>query len=344
MLTKRNRAAGARQGQRISDELALLIVFLTIIALVAAVIPRFRTVYNLLSVVRQFSIITYVSLGETVVLICGGFDLSVGSIAGLAGIFAAHMMVTLGWPVWLSVVIGVLIGVVCGFINGVLISKVKIQPLITTLATSWIYTGIILVTTKGWPVANLPESFDILGQGYLLGIPLPIIWLVLLSVLAWLFLSQTHFGRFIYATGGNEKAARLSGLNVDRIRIMAFTICGALAAFAGVVLASRMGSAQANAGVEWPLPAIAAAVIGGVSLAGGKGTVYGVLIGAALLGVINNILVLLHISAYWQSLISGFIVLAAVSIDAVRKYRESLLKSKIIQPERAGAGTPSDQE
>jgi ribose transport system permease protein len=326
--------------RRLSDEVSLLLIFLVIVVAVSVFIPRFRTVYNALTVIRQFSIVTVVSLGETVVLIAGGFDLSVGAIAGMAGIFCAHMMVTLHWPVWLSVVLGVVIGSLSGLLNGLIVAKGKIQPLITTLAMSWIFNGVILVTTKGWPVTQMPSAFEFLGQGWIVGIPLPIIIMAAVAGALGLFLSQTRWGRYLYAIGSNEKASRLAGLPTDWLTVAVFVICGTLAAFAGIVLASRMGSAQANAGADWPLPAIAAAVIGGVSLAGGKGKIYGVLIGAALLGIINNILVLLHVSAYWQGLISGLIVLAAVSVDAARKAGETRRKARILQPDPEDAPAP----
>lgn len=313
---------------RISDEVSLLLIFLGIVLVMSVILPRFRTVHNILTVVRQFSLVAIVAMGESLVLISGGFDLSVGAVAALTGIFTCHLMVTFMWPIWLSVLVGILLGALCGVFNGVLITKVKINPLIATLASSWIYMGIILITTKGWPVIDMPQKFYFLGQAYVLGIPFPIIIMILVGIILTIFLSQTIYGRFIYAIGGNTTASKLSGLNVDKIKILVFILCDSLAALAGIILCSRMGYAQASNGENWPLPAIAAAVIGGVSLAGGKGKIYGVAIGAALLGIISNILVLLHISSYWQSLISGLIVIGAVSIDAVRKSRETLYKKR----------------
>ena len=309
------------KGFQLNEEITILMIFLFIFIVVSIIVPQFRTIYNFLSVFRQFSLISIVAMGETLVLISGGFDLSVGSIAALSGMFTAHMMVTFNWPIWLSVIIGMSIGGFCGLLNGLLVGKVKINPLIATLASGWIFNGIILITTKGWPVAELPKPFYFLGQGYLLGIPFPIIIMLVIGVILSVFLSKTVYGRNIYAVGGNERASILSGLNVDNVKIMVFVMCGLFAGFAGIVLSSRMGSAQATGGTQWPLPAIAAAVIGGFSLSGGKGKIYGVIIGSALLGIINNILVLLHVSPYWQSLISGFILIGAVAIDTIRKGR-----------------------
>jgi ribose transport system permease protein len=308
-----------------NDENVILIVFIVIIGIVSAILPRFRTFYNILIVIRQFSLITIVSMGQAIVLISGGFDLSVGNIVALTNMAVAYMMVFQGWPIWLSVILAILIGTTCGIINGLLVAKIKINPLIATLAMGWVYSGVILVTAKGWPITDLPKGFNVLGQGYFLGIPLPIYFLIVIAIVLSIFLSKTINGRYLYAIGGSEKASLLAGLNTSNLRMLSYSICGFLAGFSGVVLASRMGTAQANAGEPWTLPTVAAAVIGGVSLFGGKGRIYGVLIGGAILGVINNILVLMKISAYWQTLISGFILLFAVSIDAMRKRRELLI-------------------
>jgi len=307
-----------------NDENVILIIFLSIIAIVSGILPRFRTVYNILIVIRQFSLITIVAMGQSIVLISGSFDLSVGNIVALTNMAVAYMMVFLGWPIWLCVIIATLIGTICGLANGFLVARVKINPLIATLAMGWVYSGIILISAKGWPITDLPKDFDVLGQGYYLGIPLPMYFMVFVAIILTIFMSRTIYGRYLYAIGGNEKSSILAGLNVSNLKMLSYAICGTLTGFAGVVLASRMGTAQAHAGVTWTLPTVAAAVIGGVALFGGKGKIYGVLVGSAILGIINNILVLMRISAYWQSLISGFILLLAVFIDAIRR-REELI-------------------
>jgi len=245
-----------------NDENVILIIFMIIIAVVSAILPTFRTSYNILIVIRQFSLITIVAMGQSLVLISGGFDLSVGNIVALTNMAVAYMMVFLGWPIWLCVVIAVLIGTICGVVNGFLVAKVKINPLIATLAMGWVFSGIILVSAKGWPITDLPKGFDVLGQGYFLGIPLPIYFMVFVAIVLTIFLSRTINGRYLYAIGGNEKSSILAGLNVSNLRMLSYSICGTLAGFSGVVLAARMGTAQANAGVTWTLPTVAAAVIG----------------------------------------------------------------------------------
>ncbi len=305
-----------------NDENIILVVFIVIISIISIILPRFRTVHNMLIVLRQFSLITIVAFGQSIVLISGGFDLSVGNIVAGANMVVAYLMVFLGWPVWLSVIVATLVGTLCGLINGILVAKIRINPLIATLASGWIFSGVILVTSRGWPITDLPKAFDILGQGFFLGIPFPVWFMIITGIILSIFLAKTIVGRYLYAIGGNEKASILAGLNSSNLRLLSYVICGTLAGFAGVVLASRMGTAQAEAGVPWTLPTVAAAVIGGVSLFGGKGKIYGVFIGSAIMGIINNVLVLMRISPYWQSLISGFILLLAVSVDAIRKRGE----------------------
>ncbi len=301
-----------------ADENLILVIFLVIISILFIFLPKFREPYNILIVLRQFSLITIVAVGHAIVLISGTFDLSVGAIVAMSNMAVAYMMVFLGWPIWISIILAILVGTVCGLINGFLVAKVKINPLIATLASSWVYAGILLITTLGHPIVKLPEAFDVLGQGYFLRIPLPVWFMILVGIIATIFLSKTVNGRFIYAIGDNEKAAVLAGLNVSNLRMLSYMICGTLCGFAGVLLVSRVGTAQVTAGTSWTLPSVAAAVIGGVRIFGGKGRIYGVLVGSAILGIINNVLVLIGVSSYYQSFISGLILILAVSVDALR--------------------------
>ena len=302
-----------------NDEISILIIFIGMMLFASIGIPAFRTLYNVKVVIRQFSLVTIVAMGQAIVLITGMFDLSVGAIVALSGITGSYLVVMRDWPVWLSVLGAITVGCCCGLFNGFLVSKVKINPIIATVASGWIFSGIILVTTEGWPISNFPSNFAFLGQGSFLGIPLPILMMITIAIIITFFLSRTIYGRFLYAVGGNEKGCVFAGVNVGKYKIMAYAICGTLSGLAGVILASRMGSAQAESGLSWTLPTVAACVIGGVSLQGGKGKIYGVVIGAALLGTINNILVLIRVSPYWQSLISGLILLFAVAYDSFRK-------------------------
>jgi len=307
-----------------NDENIILIVFFLIIAIASIAIPRFRTLGNVLIVSRQFSLITIVAFGQGLVLITGGFDLSVGYIAALSNMTVGYLIVYQGWPIWLCVITAILVGTVCGLLNGLLVTVVKVNALIATLGSGWIYGGIILVTTGGWPIVGLADYkwFDYLGHGFFLKIPMPVWFMLIIGVILTIFLQKSIYGRFLYAVGGNDKASWIVGLNVPNLKMLAFLICGTLSGIAGVLIASRLGTSQVNAAVNWTLPSVAAAVIGGVALSGGKGKIYGVLVGSALLGVISNILVLIKVSSYWISLISGFVLILAVSVDALSRRSE----------------------
>ncbi|MGD9290919.1 MAG: ABC transporter permease [Desulfobacterales bacterium] len=304
---------------KIAEEHAVFIVFAIIVIVAAICLPKFRTPINALVVIRQFSMIAIVAIGQGVVLISGGFDLSVGAIASLCGMASGYFLTSLGMPVWLGILLGVLVGNMCGLFNGMLVSFVRINPLIATLASSWIFNGIVLVTTKGWPISNLPSGFGFLGQGKIFSIPVPIWLMVLVALFFTILLGKTVYGRNIYALGGSEITSIFVGINVKLIKLSAFAISGTLAGFAGIILTSRLATAQAGAAEQWTLPSVAAAVIGGLSLYGGEGKIYRVILGAALMGVISNILVLFRVSSYWQSLISGFILITAVAVGAMQR-------------------------
>jgi ribose transport system permease protein len=306
------------------EENLILFVFIVLIAFLCIILPRFRDPYNLLVVSRQFSLITIAVIGQTVVLISGGFDLSIAGIVTLSAMVAGYMLETLGWPVGVAVIGGTLLGTLCGLFNGFLVGRVRINPVIATLGSGWIFTGIVFVITHGFPISKLPDAFIFLGQGRFLGIYLPI-WLMLTAaVIVTLFLSKTRYGRYIFAVGGNSKASRLAGLNIANYRLMAYGICGTLTGFAGVVLAARLGSIRADIGANWTLITIASAVVGGVSITGGKGRIYGAVVGAALIGIIANALVLLHVSTYWTTVVTGLVLLLAVGADSLRRYREGI--------------------
>jgi len=296
-----------------------LVIFIVILLIALIALPKFRTVDNILTVIRQFSLITIVAAGQAVVLISGGFDLSVGPIATLASFVTAYLIMFQHMSVPLACIIGVLTGAACGVINGLLISRVKINPLIATLSTSLLFQGVLLVATKGWPISELTMPFTFLGQGYFLKIPIPIYFMAFAVIVVSILMSKTIYGRYVYAIGGNERTSSFVGINVANIKLVSYVICGSLAAVAGIILTSRLGTAQIGSADTWSLPSIAAAVIGGISLAGGKGKVFNVVVGAALLGIIGNILVSFRVSSYWQSLATGFILLIAVSIDSLKK-------------------------
>jgi ribose transport system permease protein len=299
-------------------ESAIFLALFVIMAVIGIVEPNFVSRDNLYLVSRQISFVAIVALGQLFVILHGGIDLSVGSIMALAGMVAGYCM-KLGIPPALAVGIGISAGLVMGTINGVLIAFVRIAPFIVTLGMLSFASGVVLGLTKGWPITEIPASFLPIAQGAFLGLPIPVWVTLVIAVVAHLVLTYTAFGRRTYALGGNEQATFLSGINVRRIKLALYMISAGCASVAGIILVARFNSAQADTGKGWELDAIAAAVIGGTSLSGGSGSVLGVLIGACIMGVIKNGLVLMRVSSYWQTAIIGVIIVLAVVLDRAKR-------------------------
>ncbi len=298
-------------------ESAIFLALLGIMVIITIVAPQFANAGNLYRVSRQISFVAIAALGVFTVILTGGIDLSLGSAIGLSGVTCGLSMAA-GMHPLLAILIGMLTGFLVGMINGVLVSYVGITPFIVTLGMLSIARGTIWIITKGWPVEDIDDRILVLGQGDLFGIPVPVILMGIMAVLIHFLMRQTVFGRRIYAIGGNEEATRLSGIDVRKVKCLAYGISGLMASITGIILVARFSSAQTSSGEGWELDAIAAAVIGGTSLAGGSGSVIGVLIGAAIMGVIRNGLVLMRVSAYWQTAIMGLIVILAAVIDRVK--------------------------
>lgn len=278
--------------------------------------PNFLTVNNLMNVLRQVSINALIAFGMTFVILTGGIDLSVGSILALTGAVTAGLLAG-GMDPILAMLIGLVLGAILGAINGIIISKGNVAPFIATLATMTIYRGLTLVYTEGRPISGLGDSlsFQMIGKGYFLGIPVPVVTMVVAFAVLYFILKKTTFGRRVYAVGGNEEASRLSGIKVGRIKIYVYALTGALAALASLILTSRLNSAQPTAGNMFELDAIAAVVLGGTSLTGGRGWIVGTLIGALIIGVLNNGLNLIGVSSFFQQVVKGAVILLAVLID-----------------------------
>jgi ribose/xylose/arabinose/galactoside ABC-type transport system permease subunit len=301
-------------------ETGIAVVVLVIMAGLSFATPYFLTASNLAIVARQISLSIIIALGMTMVIILGGIDLSVGSTVAFGSVITGYTMITLGLPIWLSMLIAVGVGALIGASNGLLIVKTGVPPFIITLGMMGLARGAALVITKGSTISGLPESFLFLGQGYLFTyVPVPVIVAAVLAILVHIFLSRTTLGRRIYFTGSNEEAALLSGINVSRIKILVFTLAGMLAAIESVIETSRMSTAQPASGAGYELTAIGAVIIGGASLLGGEGSVLGTILGATLLGLITNGLILLGVSAYWQQVFSGGIIILAVALDTWRR-------------------------
>lgn len=292
-----------------------LMIFSIIISILS---PRFLTSSNLLNVFRQTSINAIIAAGMTFVILTAGIDLSVGSILGFSGAVAAGMLAS-GNNILLSILAAIVIGAIAGMFNGIVITKGKVQPFIATLATMILLRGATLVFTNGKPIAVVGEDiskiFRWIGTGKIFTIPVPVIIMIIIFALCYYILTQTTFGRHIYAVGGNEEASLLSGVNTDRVKILAYTISGILAAVAGIIVASRLSSAQPTAGEGYELDAIAAVVLGGTSLVGGQGTVIGTVIGALIIGILNNALNLMDVQSYYQMIAKALVILAAVLLD-----------------------------
>lgn len=292
--------------------LLLLCIVLTFMS------DRFLTVDNLLNVTRQVSINAVISVGMTLVILTGGIDLSVGSILAFAGSITAGLLAG-GQAIVPAILIGSIAGAVIGLVNGLLITKADIPPFIATLGTMTAARGFTLVYTDGRPITGMEEAFRFLGGGYIAGIPVPVIIMLLIFIIAHIALTKTRFGRYIYAIGGNEEVARLSGINTKKVLMAIYTIAGLLAGFSGIIMASRLNSAQPTAGTGFELDAIAAVVLGGTSLSGGVGNVGGTLIGAMIIGVLDNGLNLLNVSSFYQQVAKGIVILLAVYVDKKRK-------------------------
>ena len=293
-----------------------LLALLLIVAIITVINPSFMTSTNILNVLRQVSISALIAFGMTFIILTGGIDLSVGSTLALTGAVAATMLAS-GFDPILTIFITLILGAILGAINGVIIAKGKVAPFIATLATMTIYRGLTLVYTEGRPVSGLGDSisFQMMGKGYFFGIPVPVVTMILAFLALWFILHKTTFGRRIYAVGGNEGASRLSGINTDRVKIMVYSLTGMLASLSAIILTSRLNSAQPTAGTSYELDAIAAVVLGGTSLTGGEGWIFGTLVGALIIGVLNNGLNLIGVSSFFQQVVKGVVILIAVLID-----------------------------
>ncbi|HWI50286.1 MAG TPA: ribose ABC transporter permease [Rummeliibacillus sp.] len=309
-MTKLSKSKGLIQ------KLGPLLGLLLIIIIISIMSPSFLTATNIFNVLRQVSVSALIAFGMTFVILTGGIDLSVGSTLALTGAISAGMLAS-GMDPLLSMLIGLVLGAILGAVNGVIIAKGKVAPFIATLATMTIYRGITLVYTDGKPVSGLGDSmaFQMFGKGYFLGIPVPVITMIVAFFVLYFILRKTTFGRRVYAIGGNEEASRLSGINVDRITIAVYSLTGMLAALSALILTSRLNSAQPTAGESYELDAIAAVVLGGTSLTGGRGWIFGTLVGALIIGVLNNGLNLIGVSSFFQQVVKGVVILIAVLLD-----------------------------
>lgn len=302
-------------------EFMIFAIVLGVVVIMTFASPYFFNTANILALLLGLSIETLIAVGMTNLMVSGGFDMSVGSVVAFTGA-ATAMCMKLGIPVFIAVLIGLAIGASVGLFNGVIVAKIGINPFVTTLASLSLFRGLTLIITKGKNITGLPAGFTAIGQKGFLGIQLPIWYAIILVIVGDILLRKARFFRQNYYIGGNEKAAYLSGISVDNMKIFNYVITGLLAAFAGIVMTSRLGAASVTAGTGLELRVITAVIIGGASLQGGEGTVIGAFMGSVLMALITNALTLLGVDVYWQTFVIGATLLIAVLIDRMGKIRK----------------------
>lgn len=313
-----------------SNMTAMGVVLILMIIIASVMSPYFLDIYNLQALVRDLAFIGMIGIGQSLLLLIGELDLSVGKIASLCGILAGMMMVNYGFNPYLSLVIALLLGLVFGAVNGLIITKLRLNSMVATIGMQGVYGGINLVLTKGKAITGIPESIYIFGKGNVGPIPFPFIFTMIVLICVLFLVKKTKTGRYIYAIGNSREAAKILGIKVDRIRIMIYSIVGFISALAGILYVARLGSSQSAIGENWPMNSIASSVIGGVSLTGGIGNPAGALIGAAVISIIQNMIVLFGVNVYWQSAVSGIVVVIAISFssisDMIRERKQRKIK------------------
>ncbi|MBV9998146.1 MAG: ABC transporter permease [Verrucomicrobia bacterium] len=324
------RPAGGQMLSSIFSKYGIFIIFALMVVVASLLSPAFLSTINLINIVRQMSVVGLIALGVTGVIVSGGIDLSSGSVVGLSAVVASSLAQSsdssapfypgVQLPFVVPLLAACIVGALVGLINGGLVAKTHIPPFIATLGTYTAVRGAAMLYTNGRPISDLTDQYDFVGQGALGSVPVPILLLVVMAIVTHILYARTKFGKYVYAIGGNEQAARVSGINTGRFKMLIYIYAGFLAGLAGLVVSARIGSGQPGLGVGYELDAIAAAVIGGTSLsAGGIGTVAGTIIGALIIGVLNNILDLMNVSAYWQQIIKGGIIVGAVILDQLKQ-------------------------
>lgn len=302
----------------LSGVLAALVIIFLASSLISG---NFLSTYNMTIIARAMAFVGLVTIGQAMLMTLGELDLSLGAIGGLCGVIGGILMVNLGLNPYLAFVLCLALGAVLGLINGLLVTLLRLPSLVLTIGMAGVYGGLNLVITKGVAITDIPSSIGVLGRGVYFGVPVPFMILIVMLALAMFVTQKTPFGRYMYAIGNNNAAARMLGVRVNRVRVLIFGAAGFLSALAGMLMVARLGSAQPSIGDSWVLAPIAAAVIGGVPTTGGLGNPFGAILGAAIIGIIENIIVLAGISPYWQSVVSGAIVVIAIVFDSIaRRY------------------------
>lgn len=302
------------------SQFAMLIALFVLLIFFSVATEGFLSSTNIFNILRQVAVNGIAAVGMTMVIITGGIDISAGSMMGVASVCCATLMVSGVHPVF-AVVLVLVLGLMIGLCHGFFVHNVNLPPMITTLATMGILRGITYIISGGLPVYGFPEKFNIIGQGYVGPIPVPVIIMVICFIIGWFILEKTAFGRYVYGVGSNIEASRLSGINVSRVMYGVYGLCGMLSAMAGVVLLSRVNSGQPKAGESYEMDIITAVVLGGVSTSGGEGRIRNVIVGLLLMGVLLNGMVMMNIPDYYQRVVKGCVLLLAISYDKISQKR-----------------------
>ncbi len=297
-----------------------LVMLATLVILMSLTSKEFLSLNNLTNVARQVSIFAIIGTGMTFVIITAGIDLSVGSLLALTGCVAMTIIDKTNGD-FIGITAGILVGAICGAVTGITVARFRVPPFIATLAGLTVYRGLSLVITKGLPIVKFEGSFRFIGQGVIAGIPVPVIIMVIVVIVMQLVLSRTAFGAYVYSVGGNEEAARLSGIKVAWVKFWAYVLCGFLSGLSGMILMARLSSAQPAVGEGFELDAIAAVVLGGTSLMGGRGAVWSTLIGALVIGILSNGMNLMGVHSHYQLVAKGVLIVLAVMLDDYLKRR-----------------------
>jgi len=306
-------------GESFFQDWMILILFVALVVIFSFVSSTFRTTNNIMNVLRQASFIAIIAMGEFFVILTGRMDMSISSIIGMVSIFFAGFAVTMGLPVWLAIVLVMLMAIAVGIVNGVLVVYGKVPSFIATLVTMNVIKGIYFIYSGGLPISGLPESFNFLGAGYVGVVPFPVILMVVIALLLNMITQHTSLGRSFFAVGGNIEASKLSGINVNFVGIFAFMLCAVLTTIGALGLTAKTLSGNVMLGENLLFDVMTIVVLGGTSLAGGRGRIFGVVIGALFLQVISNMMVLVGINTFWQWVVKGLILMAVVLIDANSK-------------------------
>ncbi|MDR1797921.1 MAG: ABC transporter permease [Clostridiales Family XIII bacterium] len=315
---------------------AIFLVLIVMIIVFAVLSPLFFTPSNGMMIARQVSFMGIASVGMMFVMLTGGIDLSIGSALSFINVVGAYFMVKMEMPILPACLLCLAISSGFGFVQGVIITKLRVPPLIATLAFMTMLSGLAFIISGGMPIYGFDKAFNVLGQGYVGPVPIPVLVMVAVLAVGAFILNKTYFGRYFYAIGGNEEAAMLSGINVDWTKQLVYTISGFCAGLAGIIMLSRLNSGQPTTGSGFEFEVITACVLGGVSVAGGSGKMFGVVVGVLMMGVLSNGLLIVNVKEYAQQVVMGIVLTVAVSFDCMSKYRMER-KNKEIKAQEGGA-------